>query len=155
MTSGVTQERPIEIRILGRDDASMIERAAGEVFDHAVDPRLTTEFLSDARHHLAVAIEDGHIVGMASGVHYVHPDKAPELWINEVGVAATHRNRGLGRRVVACLLAHGRALGCHEAWVLTDMENVPARRMYGAAGGVEKGQQLLVEFDLASGAEGT
>jgi hypothetical protein len=27
------------------------------------------------------------VVGFASAVHYVHPDKAPELWINEVGVA--------------------------------------------------------------------
>ena len=57
----------------------------------------TAEFLADSRHHLAVAVDEGRVVGMASAVHYVHPDKPPELWINEVGVAPTHRGLGIGR----------------------------------------------------------
>jgi aminoglycoside 6'-N-acetyltransferase I len=55
------------------------------------------EFLRDERHHLAVAIEDETVVGFASGVHYVHPDKPAELWINEVGVAPSHHRRGIGK----------------------------------------------------------
>ena len=138
----------MEFRLAGPDDAALLARAAGDVFDHPVDPELTAEFLSDPRHHLAIAIDAGQVVGMASGVHYIHPDKASELWVNEVGVAPEYRGRGIGRRVLAVLLDHGRALGCGEAWVLTDDDNAAARRMYAAAGGRETPPQIMIEFDL-------
>jgi aminoglycoside 6'-N-acetyltransferase I len=139
----------IEIRLLAPSDAALLENVAEGVFDHPIDRHWTSEFLADPRHHLAVAIDDGQVVGMASGVHYVHPDKAPELWVNEVGVAPTHEGRGLGRRILAALLAQGRAVGCGEAWVLTDAENAAARRMYAAAGGGEAGNPVLITFGLA------
>jgi GNAT superfamily N-acetyltransferase len=137
----------VEFRLATPHDATTLARAADGVFDHGVDSTLAAEFLSDPRHHLAIAIEDGRIVGMASGVHYVHPDKTPELWVNEVGVAPSHRGRGLGRRVLGVLLDHGRVLGCTEAWLLTDEANAAARRMYAAAGGRET-QQIMITFDL-------
>lgn len=138
----------MEFRLAGPDDAALLARAAGDVFDHPVDPDLTAEFLSDPRHHLAIAIDAGQVVGMASGVHYIHPDKAPELWVNEVGVAPSHRGQGVGRRVLGVLLEHGRALGCNEAWLLTDDSNAAARRMYAAAGGRESESQIMITFDL-------
>lgn len=138
----------MEFRLAGPDDAALLARAAGDVFDHPVDPDLTAEFLSDPRHHLAVAIDAGQVVGMASGVHYIHPDKAPELWVNEVGVAPSHRGQGVGRRVLGVLLEHGRALGCNEAWLLTDDSNAAAQRMYAAAGGRESESQIMITFDL-------
>jgi ribosomal protein S18 acetylase RimI-like enzyme len=145
----------VEFRLATSNDADSLARAADSVFDHPVDAALAAEFLSDPRHHLAIAIEDGRIVGMASGVHYVHPDKAPELWINEVGVASGYQGRGVGRRVVGVLLDHGRALGCQEAWLLTDDSNAAARRMYAAAGGRETARQIMVSFDLREGHEST
>jgi ribosomal protein S18 acetylase RimI-like enzyme len=145
----------VEFRLATWNDADSLARAADSVFDHPVDAALAAEFLSDPRHHLAIAIEDGRIVGMASGVHYVHPDKAPELWINEVGVASGYQGRGVGRRVVRVLLDHGRALGCQEAWLLTDDSNAAARRMYAAAGGRETARQIMVSFDLREGHEST
>ena len=144
----------MEFRLANPDDAAALARAAESVFDHPVDPALTSEFLADPRHHLAIAVEGGRIVGMASGVHYIHPDKAPELWVNEVGVAPTHRGRGLGRRVLSVLLDHGRALGCREAWLLTDDSNIAARRMYAAAGGRET-TQIMMSFDLEKPRGGT
>ncbi len=141
----------MEFRLANPNDAAALARAAGDVFDHPVDPALAAEFLSDPRHHLAIAIEDGQIVGMASGVHYVHPDKAPELWVNEVGVAPAQQGRGVGRRILAVLLEHGRSLGCQEAWLLTDDSNAAARRMYAAAGGRETTRQIMVSFDFREG----
>jgi ribosomal protein S18 acetylase RimI-like enzyme len=129
---------PIEVRLLGAKDAGVLERVADDVFDGPVDPIWCTEFFRDARHHLVVAIDDGAVVGMVSAVHYVHPDKAPQLWINEIGVAATHRRRGIGRQLLDTILAHGRTLGCTEAWLGTEESNGPARSLYRGAGGISE-----------------
>jgi aminoglycoside 6'-N-acetyltransferase I len=125
------------VRILRPNEAAMLDRLAPGVFDDPIDPRATAEFFADPRHHLAVALDGDLVVGMASGVHYVHPDKrAPELWINEVGVSEAYRAQGLGRRLVETLVAHGASLGCTEAWVLTSPDNDVAKRMYRAAGSI-------------------
>lgn len=137
-----------EVRVLTLADAPLLERVAEGVFDNPTDPALTREFLADPRHRLSVAIADGMIVAFASGVRYVHPDKPAELWINEVGTAPAYQRRGLGKRVVAALLASARAEGCREAWVLTDDDNLPARALYRSAGGDEGVPQLMVTFQL-------
>ena len=138
----------VEIRLLGPDDRGVLERVAPGVFDHPVEPRWADTFLADPRHHLVVARDDGIVVGMVSALDYVHPDKAPQLWINEVGVAATHRRQGVGLRMLRAMLAHGRALGCTEAWVGTEQDNVAARALYERAGGTPE-PSLLYEFPLA------
>src|SRR5579863_2927308 len=114
----------VTIRILAATDGAVLEHVAEGVFDNLVHPRWSAEFLADPRHHLAVALDgdSGQVVGMASGLHYVHPDKPPELWIDEVAVAPTHQNQGIGRQMLAALLAHARTLGCVEAWVLTSYD---------------------------------
>ena len=80
-------------------------------------------------------------------MHYVHPDKPVELWINEVGVAPSHQRRGIGRKLVELLLERGREFGCQEAWVLTEHANAAARGLYRAAGGTE-GDTVMVTFKL-------
>jgi aminoglycoside 6'-N-acetyltransferase I len=125
----------MDIRILGPDDAGVLERVAPDVFDDPIDARRAQEFLADPRHHLAVAVDGGVVVGFVSAVHYVHPDKPrPELWINEVSVAATHQRRGLATRLLRVVFDRARSLGCDEAWVLTDRANTAAMRLYSAAG---------------------
>jgi GNAT superfamily N-acetyltransferase len=140
----------IEIRLLGPADARVLENVAPGVFDKPINPHWSAEFLADPRHHLAVAIDEGRVVGMASAVNYVNPDKPSELWINEVGVALTHQRRGVGRQILAALLDRGRALGCNEAWVLTDTGNAAARGLYSAAGGAENSREtpVMVTFKL-------
>lgn len=136
------------VRMLEAGDAAVLERVAPDVFDGPVDPRWSAEFMADPRHHLAVALDAGVVVGMASGVHYVHPDKPPELWIDEVGVAPTHREAGLGRRLVEALLDRGRELGCAQAWVLADASNAVAHRLYRRCGG-RAAPEPCVMFEFA------
>ena len=90
------------------------------------------------------------MIGFASGVHYIHPDKPnPELWINEVGVAPSHRDRRVGSALLKALLNLGREIGCKEAWVLTDRTNTPAMRLYRSSGGVERApDQVMFSFRL-------
>lgn len=127
----------ITIKVLQRGDEAILMNVAPEVFDNPINMELTKEFLADPRHHIAVATDDGLVVGFASGVHYIHPDKPPELWINEVGLAATHRRRGLGKAVLKALLEVGRIHNCTTAWVLTYRTNVGAMALYSSLGGTE------------------
>jgi ribosomal protein S18 acetylase RimI-like enzyme len=137
----------IEIRMLAAHEAEALCDVADDVFDDTIEPAWRDEFLADPRHHLAVAFDGRRIVGMASGVHYLHPDKPPELFINEAGVAAAYQNRGIGRGLLTTLLQHAATLGCESAWVLTDESNGAARRMYAAAGGVEQPDRpVMIEF---------
>jgi hypothetical protein len=49
------------------------------------------------------------------------------------------------------LLAHGAALGCVQAWVLTGPANEAAQRLYGAAGGrMAEERTVMFEFPLAA-----
>ncbi len=138
------------IKVLRAQDEPVLGTIGPDVFDDALDPRATREFLNDPRHHLVVALDDGVVIGFASAVHYVHPDKpSPELWINEVGVASGHRARGVGRAILQSLLDVGRELGCDEAWVLTERGNSAAMRLYSTSGGIEgPTDQVMFTFGL-------
>jgi ribosomal protein S18 acetylase RimI-like enzyme len=149
---GPLQSTAVEIRLLGPDDADVLANVAADVFDSPIDTRWSREFLADERHHLAVALDEGVVVGFTSAVHYVHPDKAPELWINEVGVAPTHQGRGIGRQLIGAILSRARTLGCAEAWVATEGSNAPAQRLYSAMGGVADPERFMMyTFYLSEG----
>ena len=137
----------MKIRLLGPDDGAILDSVADGVFDHAVVPALAAEFLTDRRHHLIVAIHEGQVVGMITAVDYVHPDKAPQLWINEVGVAPLYHRQGIGRALLRAMIAHGRELGCTEAWLGTEDDNTAARGLYEDAGSVAE-PFVLYSFDL-------
>jgi ribosomal protein S18 acetylase RimI-like enzyme len=136
------------IRMLGPDEASVLTNVAAEVFDQDVQPDLATAFLHDQRHHLAVALEGTLVIGMASAVHYIHPDKPAQLFINEVGVTPTHQRQGIGRQLIATLLEHGQALGCNEAWVCAEPDNEAARNLYSSAGGGNPEPFVLFSFRI-------
>ncbi len=135
---------PTTVRVLTSSEAHILLNVAPDVFDGPVDPRFTAEFFADPRHHLAVALEGDLVVGMASGVHYLHPDKPPEMFINEAGVSDAWQGQGLGRQMLDALIAHARTLGCVAAWTLTEAENTVARRLYTSVGGLEEQVQIFV-----------
>ena len=135
---------PAIVRVLTSSEARVLSNVAPDVFDGPVDPRWTAEFFADPRHHLAVALEGELVVGMTSGIHYLHPDKPPELFINEVSVSPRWQGQGLGRQMLDALMAHARTLGCAAAWVLTEEENTVARRLYSSVGGMEEGVRIFV-----------
>jgi ribosomal protein S18 acetylase RimI-like enzyme len=128
---------PTEIKVLRSGDENILLNSAAEVFDNPVNLELAKEFLADPRHHIAVAIDDGQVVGFASGIHYIHPDKPPELWINEVALAPTHRRQGLGKAVLSALLGVGKKRNCTNAWVLTYQNNPAAKALYESLGGTQ------------------
>jgi ribosomal protein S18 acetylase RimI-like enzyme len=139
----------VGIRLLGPEDAEVLENVAPGVFDKPIDACWAAEFLSDARHHLVVALDGDLVVGMALGVQFIRPHKPPELWVNEMAVSSGHRGHGIARRLVDALLEHGRTLGCHKAWVATEPSNNAARLLYASVGGKEISERfVLIEFGL-------
>jgi ribosomal protein S18 acetylase RimI-like enzyme len=130
--------------MLGRGDEAVLSRVAAGVFDHEIVAHRAVEFLQNPHHHLAVAIDAGVIVGFASGVDYLHPDKDAELWINEVGVAPTHQRQGVGQKVLRALLERAQERGCKEAWVLTSRSNPAALRLYASLGGRESSEDSVM-----------
>jgi len=137
-----------EIRFLRAGEEAVLKRVSDGVFDDALRKVFETELLDDSRHHLCVALQGDVVVGFASAVHYIHPDKPRELWINEIGVATAYRRRGIAQALLSAVIEMGRSLGCSEAWVLTESRNAAARALYRRAGGIEETGIVQVSFPL-------
>jgi ribosomal protein S18 acetylase RimI-like enzyme len=120
----------IEIRRALPGDVALFAKIAEEVFDEVVDSQKIAAYLAEPGHHMIVAIHDGVIVGQTAAVVHRHPDKPTELYVDEVGVAPAFQRRGIAMRMLDAMFAHGRAIGCEEAWVGTEPDNLPARRLY-------------------------
>ena len=135
------------IKVLSIFDLPLLLTAADDVFDNPVDESFAREFLADPRHHIVVALDNDVIIGFASAVHYIHPDKPPELWINEVGVADSYQGKGIGKAIMKEMLKLGQSLGCVSAWVLTDKNNVAANGLYKSVGGrISEEETVMYEF---------
>lgn len=141
----------MKYKLLSSGDEKLLEASERGLFDGDIQPELGSQFLSDPRHHIAVAIEDSTIVGFASAVRYIHPDKPDELWINEVAVVKAYRRKGIADALLKLLFQCGRELGFREAWILADESNIHAHRLYSKLGGVPK-KQVMYSFELGDNA---
>ncbi len=133
-----------DIRLVSSGNKEILDRIAPDVFDNPIDPPQFHAFLDDKRHIMFVAVDKGTVVGMASAVEYFHPDKNPQLWINEIGVASTHRMLGIGRGLVEAPLKEAKARGCVSAWLGTDIDNEPAQACFGSVPEGEPPQPFLL-----------
>lgn len=133
----------VEIVRMGPTDFAAVV-AAGDLFDHPPRADATARFLARPGHHLLFAYDDGVPVGFVSGVETVHPDKGTEMFLYELGVAASHRGRGIGRALVDALAALAREQRCYGMWVATDEANPAALATYRSAGAVRDGGQAVI-----------
>ena len=132
------------VHLVTPTNAHLLDRVDADVFDHEVRPEYLERFLANPDHLLALAVADGTVIGMASGIAYAHPDKPLQLFVLEVGVADRFQRRGVGAAVLDALLRRGREVGCREAWVATEVGNAPARGLYRALGGAEDEERAVV-----------
>jgi aminoglycoside 6'-N-acetyltransferase I len=134
----------VDIRLLTTADAGVLDRVEDGVFDNAVRHALAARYLATPNNHLVVAIADEFVVGMASAIAYVHPDKPLQLYINEVGVADRMQGCGIGKRLVRRLLELARCIGCNAVWVATEEGNRAARALYTSLNGREDPERAVV-----------
>jgi aminoglycoside 6'-N-acetyltransferase I len=134
----------VEIIAIHKNNAGLLDTVSDGVFDNAVRREYLGTFLADPRSLLLVAVVNGTVVGMASGIFYTHPDKPLQLFVNEIGVAEAYQRQGLGKRLVTAILDQASAKGCNEAWVATEEGNTAARALYIAAAAREDPDRAVV-----------
>src|SRR5262245_24024944 len=128
----------VDVRRLGPGDQPIVEALATR------EPR--TALLDDPAAILLVALEGGSPVGFVLAYELKRRHgHAVTLCIYEIEVDEACRRRGVGSRLLSELEALARERGVAEAFVLTDADNVPAMRLYEAAGGAA---QKVVEWDF-------
>ncbi len=120
--------------------------ALSHLFDDEAQLDATRTFLADPSHHLFVAFDEGAAVGFVTGVEMTHPDKGTEMFLYELGVDESARNRGVGTALVTALADAARARGCFGMWVLTERDNVAAVRTYRRAGGAEPTDHVMIDW---------
>jgi len=132
--------RMAEVKIvrLSNSTAYLFDFIARGVFDEAIKPAQRDAFLAEKNHHMILAVHDEQVVGMASAVKYLHPDKLPSLWINEIGVGDDWLRQGIGKKLMDSMLELAEELGCEEAWLGTELDNAPALALYRSSNGEEE-----------------
>ena len=68
-------DNEIKLKLATLDDLPAMIEVGDLLFDYSIKPDRASEFLNDPRHHLILAYDETDIVGMASGFHYIHPDR--------------------------------------------------------------------------------
>jgi len=138
----------ITYHLLQSDEGWRLDRVADEVFDHAIRPDCLAGLLAAPDHLLVVAVSDGLVVGQCAGVIHRHADAPPDLCIDNLGVAPACRRKGIARAMIGRLCAAARERGCMEAWVATEPDNGPARRLYRSLADNDGETFVMYEFGL-------
>lgn len=107
------------------------------MYDRPLDLRATREYLADPRNVFLVAYDGRRAVGFLRGtaLRPVH-SRHPQLFLYELGVARSHRRRGIATALVHRLLRHCRRRGFEEVFVLTSPAHRAAVRLYRSTGAV-------------------
>jgi GNAT superfamily N-acetyltransferase len=147
----------VSIRRLGPGDVAALETLARDDPDFDLDPgrgprtpldALSAEaFLADSHVLHWTAWAGPELVG-ALLCHVLPMRKQParELLLFEIGVRTSWRRRGVGRRLLAEMIAWMRAEAVTTAWVLAD--NPDAERFYASCGFVHGPAPAYLELRL-------
>ncbi len=137
----------IALHHLAPDTARLLIGA--EVFDHAVDPGQLAAFVDDPGHEQVFAMRGRDVVGFASGVVLLHPDKPPIFFVNEVGVCPELRRQGIATALMHTLMGIARGRGCRGIWLATEGDNEEARAFYRNLGARETDDVVIYDWDGA------
>lgn len=94
------------------------------------------EIAADPRNHLIVAEVDGEVAGTLQLTYIPGLSRmgAERAQIEGVRVAAGHRGKGLGRRMIDWAIGRARARGCRLVQLTSDKRRTDAIRFYESLG---------------------
>ncbi len=122
------------LNIFSVGDEAVLARVAADVFDDVVTGAWLTAYLAEPNHHLMVAVTSDEVVGQIRAVLHRHPDRPPELYIDNLGVTPTLQRQGIATKLLGAMLELGKHLGCEEAWLATEHDNSQAKGFYESYG---------------------
>lgn len=137
----------VTIKRITTADIALFARVGAEVFDKPIHPDRLKAYLAQPGHLMVLALDANLVVGQCAGVIHRHPDKVTELYIDEVGTATGHLRQGIATAMLRELFAWGGELGCKEAWLGTELDNIAANGLYRRFGG-EADTMAYYEFKL-------
>ncbi len=135
----------VSIHHISARNTELLARVAPDVFDEPIQYDRLSAYVADARHALFVAMEDGVVVGHIRGNVHLQPDRASDLYIDNLGTASSHQRRGIAASMMQAILGWGESQGCTFAWVATETDNDGAIGFYGAQ---EFSQSTIAMFEL-------
>ena len=139
---------PITIRSLGPEDAFVLDRVRGGVFDNCLDPARAWAFLATRVNVLVVALDGGEVIGFVYGTTMLRLDKPTAFYVDEISVHEDYRGQGVGRRLLTRISEEARERGCQSLWLATEEDNAAARGLYDAMSGTVTGGVVAYEWDM-------
>ncbi|MGB1016477.1 MAG: GNAT family N-acetyltransferase [Nannocystaceae bacterium] len=106
----------------------------GDIFDEPVRPARVAAYVAQSNHILLLAIREGQAVGQILGVIHHHPDKASELYIDDLAVDPAFQRQGIATQLINRLVDEGVRAGAETVWVAAEPDNRQATGLYKAIG---------------------
>lgn len=113
-------------------NAALLGKVDPDVFDNDIDPVRVAAYVADPLHAMFIAVDGDLVVGQIRGSVHLQPDRAPDLYIDNLGTAPSHQRRGIASDMMRAMLDWGVEGGCTYAWVATEMDNHGAKGYYAA-----------------------
>lgn len=117
-----------------------------------VSPVDLTDAFADSRCYLFVALIDSEPIGLLSAYRFPDVEAGGSLvYLYDIQVAHEYRRSGVGAALVRELVSRCREDGVRRIWAGTDLNNIPARRMFEATGADLEGETYAeYEWNLES-----
>lgn len=129
----------LEIRRLGKRDASMAGEIISDIKNAAPDDTHTERFLANPMNIFLAALVDGCPARYAMAYELERADAQPNMvFFYEIEVAEPYQKQGIGRALVDTLKSYCKSRNAGKMFVLSDRRNTAARALYAATGGREE-----------------
>ncbi len=135
----------VQVVRIDHGNARLLDDVTADVFDHDVDHALLMDYLRSGQ-LLVVATHEHVVVGQIQAMVQHHVDGPPQLYIDNLGVAPSHRRQGIARALIGEITAWSIEHGCVETWLVTDIDNDEANSLYHSLG-ADRSDVVLYSID--------
>ena len=133
-----------EVVWVGKTNSHVLDQVANGVFDESIKPDRLQRYLSNPANLMVVAVSDDTVIGQCMCVVHDHPDKATELYLDEIGTGDDWRRLGVAKSLMDAVFAKADELKIDEIWLGTEPDNIAARGLYEKTGA--KGEEALIYY---------
>lgn len=140
--------QPIRVTRLTGHTLNLLDRVADpDIFDGPVSADAAMRVATAPGHAVFLAVADVGVVGQICGMVQRQLCAPDALFVDNLGVAQSHRRRGVARTLWTATCAWARAEGAHAVWVATEKACAEAQHLYTALG-LSEGRAITFDGDL-------